>query len=176
MTVADTASSHLPLPGYSSTADIDGPYRYTLTREWDAKGPPVVFVMLNPSTADADVDDPTIRRCLAFARTWGCGSLTVVNLYALRSPSPEALWRARDPVGPRNDAALAETTRTAMTRGGVAVAAWGVHAREDRVEHVLGRVLPADPANPLFCLGTTRSGAPRHPLFVPGETRLQVWP
>src|SRR5262249_14212908 len=81
-----------------------GRYRYSLTRRWgDAAEPRALFVMLNPSTADAEQDDPTIRRCIGFAKAWGMGSLEVVNLYALRATDPAALLSAPDPIGPKND-------------------------------------------------------------------------
>ena len=80
-----------------------GAYRYSLTRRWSG-APLLTFVMLNPSTADAKEDDPTIRRCIGFARREGAGELIVANLYALRSSAPEALWSARDPIGPKNSA------------------------------------------------------------------------
>ncbi len=80
----------------------DGVYRYRLWRTWDASKPTLAFLMLNPSTADATEDDPTIRRCLGFAKEWGYGSLVVVNLFALRSPNPDALRENDDPVGPEN--------------------------------------------------------------------------
>src|SRR5690606_18576726 len=86
-----------------------GQYRYLLTRPipapfWKPDAGEAVFVMLNPSTADASEDDPTIRRCIGFAKEWGCTGLTVANLYALRSTDPKGLWKHRDPVGPENDA------------------------------------------------------------------------
>ena len=91
---------------YSRTgADFDptGVYRYSLWREWDARAPAVAFVMLNPSTADAGKDDPTIRRCASFARSWGYGSLEVVNLFAYRASEPKRLRQTPDPIGPAND-------------------------------------------------------------------------
>src|SRR4028119_2392792 len=81
-------------------------YRYALWRTWDAARPPVAFVLLNPSTADARRDDPTIRRCANFARTWGFGGLEVVNLFAFRATHPTDLKCAADPVGPQNDVHL----------------------------------------------------------------------
>jgi len=81
----------------------DKKYRYLLGREWDHNKPCICFVMLNPSTADAEIDDATIRRCTGFARAWGYGSLLVVNLYGLRATHPKALWYDLDPVGPKND-------------------------------------------------------------------------
>lgn len=80
----------------------DGLYRYLLERHWDDTTSSCTFVMLNPSTADALVDDPTIRRCVGFAKSFGCGSLRVVNLYAYRATKPAELWTVDDPVGPAN--------------------------------------------------------------------------
>ncbi|MCL6576102.1 DUF1643 domain-containing protein [Kyrpidia sp.] len=83
-------------------ATIVGPYRYSLTREWDASKPRVVFIMLNPSTADDDQDDNSVKRCIGFAKKWGFGSLEVVNLFAYRTPNPEKLSQVEDPVGMEN--------------------------------------------------------------------------
>jgi hypothetical protein len=135
----------------------DGLYRYTLTREWDYRCQTVVFVGLNPSIADAEQDDPTIRRCIRFARDWGFGSLLMVNLFAWRATDPSTLAAAPDMVGPANDAILQDLHR----RAGLAVAAWGSHpvavARAGEVIPWLGdyRVL-----------GETKDGHPRHPLYM----------
>lgn len=118
--------------------------------------------MLNPSTADADVDDPTIRRCVSFARAWGHGGVKVVNLFALRSPCPNALHDADDPVGPGNDDAIIEATFETRT-----IAAWGMHgAKMQQNLHVLDLLK----AVPLECLAKTKYGHPKHPLYVPGDT------
>ena len=106
-----------------------GAYRYSLTRKW-SDAPLLSFVMLNPSTADAKEDDPTIRRCIGFARREGAGGLIVANLYALRSPSPEALWSARDPIGPENLQTLAGLAAQAVDQSFPIVCAWGAHARK----------------------------------------------
>lgn len=133
-------------------------YRYRLTRVWDASRPVVLFIMLNPSTADERADDPTIRRCIGFARRWDMGGLEVVNLFAWRSPSPATLRRVADPVGPNNDAAI----RRAASRAARIFAAWGNHgARNQRAADVMRILGPI----PVFCLGVTRSGQPRHPLY-----------
>jgi hypothetical protein len=110
----------IPPEPSGATFDPTGAYRYALWRVWDGNRPPLVFVMLNPSIADAERDDPTIRRCLGFACAWGYGALTVVNLFALRATCPHTLRRAADPVGPDNDehlrAALAGA-RALFSRG-----------------------------------------------------------
>lgn len=106
----------------------DGRYRYELTRRWDNSTSTVTYVMLNPSTADASVDDPTIRRCIGFAQSHGFGGLRVLNLYAFRATQPKDMFRAIDPVGPENDTYLGN-----LDTGSTVVAAWGAHARPDRV-------------------------------------------
>lgn len=149
----------------------DGRYRYHLTRSWDDLVDPLTFVMLNPSTADAFVDDRTIGRCCQFARREGFGGVTVVNLYALRSTRPVHLWEADDPVGPSNDEVLLEALDTAVERGRPVVAAWGVNAKPDRVAWLLDQ--PG--AEHLHHLGLTKAGAPMHPLYRPGDTPLTPW-
>ncbi len=121
--------------------------------------------MLNPSTADAERDDPTIRRCAGFARSWGFGGMTVVNLFALRATDPARLRRARDPVGRDNDRHIA-----AAASAGLVVVAWGVHGRlGERDRAVLALLSGCRPG----CLGTTRGGHPRHPLYLPAATRCR---
>jgi hypothetical protein len=124
--------------------------------------------MLNPSTADDVRDDPTIRRCIGLSRAWGFGGIDVVNLYGLRATDPADLRAARDPVGADNDGAIARAAR----RADAVFAAWGIHADEARVTAV--RRLLAGCA--LWCLGRTRDGHPRHPLYVPGAVRPERWP
>lgn len=143
-------------------------YRYALTRWWDLDRPWAAFIMLNPSTADALVDDPTVRRCLSFAKSWAAGGLVVLNLYALRATDPKMLRGHPDPVGPDNDRLIASLV-SGETLLGPVVCAWGAHpgtaARSDRVLTLLrNRAI-----RPL-CLGTTRDGHPRHPLYVRGDT------
>lgn len=142
-------------------------YRYALTRRWNQSWPVAVFVMLNPSTANAFVEDPTVRRCLSFARSWGAGGLVVLNAFALRSTDPKALYSHADPVGPANDDVIAETLTGAEPVGPVVVA-WGQHgALRGRGEQVL-KLLRAYGVKPL-CLGLTKAGQPRHPLYVRGD-------
>lgn len=149
-----------------------GQYRYLLGREAESMAPmkaSALFVMLNPSTADATVDDPTLRRCRGFAKLWDCNGCTVVNVYALRATDPAELWTHADPVGPENDEWL---SRAASISRDV-VCAWGVHAQPERVEQVI-RILTAERAR-LWCLGTTKDGAPRHPLYVRNDQQLTQW-
>jgi hypothetical protein len=159
----------------SARLSEDGLYRYELARRW-ALGPTARFIMLNPSTADAELDDPTIRRCVGFARALGCGALTVANLYAYRATRPTDLWRAADPVGPRNDETLAALARSAVTAGGPLIAAWGAGVRADRVEAVLHLLEDAAARDLLTALGITKAGAPRHPLYLPSSARPVRWP
>ncbi len=153
---------------FRSTASFsrDRRYRYSLTRRW-ANGPSVAWVMLNPSTADAQHDDPTIRRCIDFSARWGFGALEVVNLSALRTPHPAVLRAAPEPIGPRNDRAL----QRALGRCDAVVAAWGNHGMiRGRSEQVHGR-LPQG----ALALGLTRAGEPRHPLYVASACEPVLW-
>jgi hypothetical protein len=139
-------------------------YRYLLEHRWGTAAA-MVLVMLNPSTADATRDDPTMRRALRFARREGCGGLIVVNLVALRATDPAALAAHPDPVGPDNDQILC----AAAGRGTPLVAAWGAHgALHGRDRAVLRLLAPAR----LRCLGLTAGGQPRHPLYLPASTQL----
>ena len=140
-----------------------GTYRYALWRRWDESRPHVLFVALNPSTADDRKDDPTIRRCIGFARDWGYGGLAVANLFAFRATLPAVLREARAPVGPRNDRWLARLAGET----GLVVAAWGAYGRlADRAAEV------APWLGDCHCLGLTAGGAPRHPLYVRRDAPL----
>lgn len=156
----------------------DGAYRYSLHREWRAhdlfteRPRWVTFIMLNPSTADATVDDPTIRRCVGFARALGATGLAVVNLYAYRATKPEDLWKADDPVGPDNDDTLATFLAMAQHHDFPVIAACGTHAHPGRVEQLLA--MPG--AGRLSALGVTKGGAPRHPVRLCSDARPSPWP
>lgn len=150
-----------------------GTYRYLLTRQSRISNPShqtVLFVMLNPSTAGATVDDPTIRRCLGFAERWAAAGIAVVNLYALRATDPRVLRGHPDPVGPENDDWIA---RAAIYAGGNAICAWGANAEPARVRLVV--TMLSRRGITLWCLGTTKHGHPRHPLYVPGNQPLIKW-
>jgi hypothetical protein len=146
-----------------------GPYRYLLTRRWNGR-PLIAFVMLNPSSADAADDDPTIRRCIGFARREGAGGIAVLNLYALRSPTPRGLLAHSDPEGPLNERSWGEVLTDA--RIGAIVAAWGAFGR-----HRLpaSKALDAHRSDSWLCLGRTADGSPRHPLYARGDTPLVPW-
>lgn len=155
-----------------------GRYRYRLWRWWGPE-PKVVFVMLNPSTADGEVDDPTIRRCIGFARAWGHGGLEVVNLFPWRATKPSALvdaHKAGEDV--RHWYIRNKHMAASLRRSSTVVAAWGAHKLAgDEWETTL--LQPEDlrcyGCGPLQCLGTTQSGAPRHPLYVRADTALTPW-
>jgi hypothetical protein len=150
----------------------DGMYRWTLTRVWGATGKRMTFIMLNPSTADALIDDPTIRRCVGFARAAGMGALEVVNLYAYRATQPEDLWLVEDPVGGSNDGVLRRVLKQAADQHQPVVAAWGTNARPDRVEWLLRQ----PHSDRLSALRVTKGGAPGHPLYLPAACTPQPWP
>ncbi len=146
-----------------------GRYRFSLTRRW-AEGPGLVAVLLNPSTATETADDPTLRRCLARARTLGLPALTVVNLFALCTPDPAALARAADPRGPAPDSLLVDAARQAA----LVLCGWGNHGLlHGRGATVTGALRAAGIAP--WHLGLTRRGQPRHPLYVAHRVPLTPW-
>ena len=159
------ATAALDQPGSGAEISDCQRYRYALWRRW-ADGPAVLFVMLNPSTADARSDDPTIRRCIGFARSWDYAAVLVANLFALRTPHPSRLLRARSPIGPDNDAWL----RRLQSAAGLTVAAWGNHGRHRRRSEKIRPLLAQ-----VSVLGLTQLGEPRHPLYVRADTRPQAW-
>lgn len=150
-----------------------GRYRYLLRREWDASKLGALFIMLNPSTADANVDHATIRSCVRLSKSWGYGSLEVCNLFAWRATDPEELSKAEDVVGPLNS----EIARAAIERSCTSICAWGAHPFVDRnkiarrfyVEAIKARQVDA------YCMGRTQSGAPKHPLYIKTGTPLEVY-
>lgn len=151
----------------------DGVYRYRLWRIWNSDAPLMRWIMLNPSTADADVDDPTIRRCLGFARREHCGGIEVVNLYALRATNPVELGRHPRPEGPDNVkewlAAWDEHPHALV------VAAWGAHLLQRLPVSNAAYTLGWKERSDWRCLGRSKSGAPLHPLFVRSDQPLVRW-
>jgi hypothetical protein len=139
-------------------------YRYALGRAWDFDLKPVLFVGLNPSTADAETDDPTIRRCIRFARDWGYGGILMGNLFGLRATDPRTMKAALDPVGERTDYWL----RRMCTLAGLVVACWGAHG--DHRERAQA-VVDSGVLGSFTVLGLTNAGHPRHPLYMRADCR-----
>ena len=144
-----------------------GRWRYALGRRW-GPGPGLVFVLLNPSTADHLTPDATLLRCVARAQGLGFGALRVVNLFAWRATDPRALGRVPDPVGPENDAAIGRAARW----GKSILCGWGARGglagRDSDVRRLLRR-------RPLWHLGLTAGGQPRHLLYVAGDVVPRLW-
>ncbi len=147
----------------------DEAYRYRLVREW-AAGPRVLFVMLNPSTATETQNDPTVERCERRARALGYGSFAVGNIFAFRATDPKVMRAVTDPVGPGNDAAIVEMAAEAAR----VICAWGTHGvhlgRGAAVEASLRRA-----GVPLYHLGLSKGGLPKHPLYIGYDTQPVVW-
>ncbi len=152
-----------------------GTYRYRLEREWEPELPTAVWIMLNPSTADAKTDDPTVRKCVGFATQWGCGGIVIVNLFAARATDPTRLETFDDPVGFFNDGHVAKAV-TAAT--GPVVAAWGSHSNDvpgfwKRVNRVVN--LPELASRQLDCVGVNRDRTPSHPLMLAYSSPRLPW-
>lgn len=142
-------------------------YRYRWEQRW-GDGPMALFVMLNPSTADEDKADPTVRRCIAFAKREGCGGLIVCNLYAYRSTDPAALRLVEDPRGPDNEQHIRQAAKEAAVR----IVAWGSNHLGGAWPHRVKGILAE--AGAVHALRLTKHGDPGHPLYVPGATPLMV--
>ena len=154
-------------PAYThadATVGGDGTYRYRLSRTWNA-GPTATFVLLNPSTADATTDDRTVTRCVKYAAGMGFGRLLLVNLFALRTPTPDDIDAHPDPVGPENDAHL----RAAVEDADRVVVGWG-NAGTKRGR---GRAVAAALDAALYAIGTTNAGHPRHPSRTPYDVTIE---
>jgi hypothetical protein len=151
----------------------DGLYRYQLWRRW-AEGPTACWVMLNPSTADAEQDDPTIRRCIAFSKREGMGALTVVNLFAYRATDPADLLHLEhdEAVGPGND----DRIRDGAVGADRVIVAWGALLSRMRLRAAIVTTALLGVTDQMWCLGTTKDGHPRHPLYVRGDQPLEVYP
>lgn len=169
--------SKLDIYGKGATISECGVYRYRLWRQWNVEGekngsdwlndnyPYCVFIMLNPSTADANVDDPTIRRCINFATRFKYKRLEVVNLFAFRSPSPAVLKKHWSPVGVEND----DFIRNVCDGAGSIICAWGTHGEYmDRDAKVLAIIDPFK--SKTYALGLTKDGHPKHPLYLADDT------
>jgi hypothetical protein len=145
-------------------------YRYLLTRIWDASGPKALFVMLNPSTATEVQNDPTVERCERRARALGYGAFRVTNIFAFRATDPRVMRAEPDPVGPGNDAAIADSAPWADR----IICAWGSHGaylhRGAQVTEILRTT-----GHPLWHLGLTQDGQPKHPLYIGYARQPEEW-
>lgn len=152
-------------------------YRYTLWRElkpdlWSARRHQTcAFIGLNPSTADETTDDPTIRRCIGFATRWGFGHFVMLNAFAWRDTDPAGMLSALEPVGEENDRFIVETARAAS----MIVLAWGVHGAHQGRDAAVLALLRQDGIPWPRCLGRTKSGAPKHPLYLRRDSEPWEW-
>jgi len=162
--------SYTPYGVGTATYSPDMLYRFRLSRVWDNTLPRCVFLMLNPSTATEEFLDPTVTRCMKAAQRWGFGACEVVNLFAYRATDPTQLRTVEDPVGLGNDGAI----RSAAVSADLFVVAWGVHGAFRARETAVVQQLMKDGVE-LFSLGVTKSGAPRHPLYLPSTVTPHPW-
>ena len=135
-------------------------YRYVLWRKWDTSKPYALFIGLNPSTADEIEDDPTINRCINYARDWGYGGLYMANLFAFRATNPDDMMSASDPVGPDNDSWIKKLSHDAS----IVIAAWGNDGSYNGRSKEVVSMIPS-----LMCLKINKTGEPAHPLYQPGS-------
>jgi hypothetical protein len=165
----ETAPETAPaVPGYPCAFSPDRVYRYVLWRVWANHASPryCAFIGLNPSTADETTDDPTIRRCIGFAKAWGYDALAMLNLFAYRATYPADMKAESDPVGDDNDVWLARIAAEA----GVVIAAWGNHGAHLNRAAAVRVLLPN-----LHCLRLTKAGQPEHPLYLPAALEPMDW-
>lgn len=156
----------------SAIVSACGAYRYTLGRRWAPGGRTLAIIMMNPSTADADEDDATIRKCRRVAKHNGYSAIEVVNLFAYRATDPKKLRAAGFPIGEQNDAIIMHTAGLADA----VCVAWGALAAGlRRPDDVMAMLQQLRRPVPILCMATTRSGYPQHPLFLPGSTELQEY-
>lgn len=146
-------------------------YRYALTRVWDNSAAKVLFIMLNPSKATERQNDPTIERCERRARALGYGGFRAVNIFALRETDPRKMRQHRAPAGPDNDRVVADSCLWADD----IIAAWGAHGDHLNRGFEMKNVLTAT-GQTIKCLGMTKAGHPRHPLYIAYATQPEIWP
>jgi hypothetical protein len=145
-------------------------YRYLLTRIWDSAGKRVLFIMLTPSTATEQQNDPTVERCERRARALGFGGFRVCNIFAFRATDPKVMRAAVDPIGAENDEAI----RASLPWADQIICAWGAHGahldRGVRMQRIL-----RESGRDLHNLGLTKAGAPKHPLYISYSETPQLW-
>ena len=138
-------------------------YRYRLWRTFDSGKGTVAFIMLNPSTADAKHTDPTLTRCIGFAKFWGYQKLDIVNLFAYRATDPKELHRVSDPIGPENDKYIVDV----ISKADLVVAAWGEKGKTLRRNRQVINIVK--PIISLYALEILKCGQPRHPLYAKAD-------
>ncbi len=156
-------------PSSAVYSDCEG-YRYALTRTWDKTGRRLLYIMLNPSKATEQANDPTIERCERRARALGYGGFRACNIFAWRETDPTIMRKASAPVGPDNDRVLLEGCLWATD----ILCAWGAHGVHQNRGTEVARLLHGT-GRPLLCLGQTRTGQPRHPLYISYDTQPESW-
>lgn len=151
--------------------DNDKVYRYSLIRKWNDNGIKIVWIMLNPSTADENIDDPTIRRCIGFSKIWGAGEIEIVNLFAYRSTNPKQLYSYADSIGKENDLFILDSIKKANK----IIIAWGSHGSLlKRSEYVILNLLK-DYHKKIFFLKKLKDGEPGHPLYIKYTQELSCY-
>jgi len=141
-------------------------YRYTLQRTWNKKLGYIMFIGLNPSTADEKLDDPTVRRCLGFTKAWGYGGLIMMNLFAFRATNPADMEKETSPIGPKNDYFL----RIMAGYASIKIAAWGTRGGFLQRDKEVVRLI-----SDLRVLRLTKNGYPAHPLYLPKNLKPIYW-
>jgi len=146
-------------------------YRYSLFRRW-GDGPTMAFIGLNPSTATEYQDDPTVGRCVRRAERLGFGGMVMLNIFAFRATDPKVMKAVDDPVGEANDETIQGVCESVVQDGGTILACWGTHGthhdRETRMIEILDGI-------PVQCLGQTKAGHPKHPLYLRNDQPLELW-
>ncbi len=150
----------------TATLSDNRKYRYTLWRTWEYEKSYVVFIGLNPSTADETEDDPTIRRCIGYVKSWGYGSLCMVNLFAFRATNPINMQIQSEPVGPENDTFIFDVCKKAM----LVIAAWGTSGTFLQRDKEVIKLIPN-----LHYLKLTKLGFPAHPLYLKKNLKPVKW-
>lgn len=149
---------HIHVVDQGAVFSPDNRYRYTLWRVWDKSIEQVLFIGLNPSIANADHDDPTVRRCIGFAKTWGYGGMWIANIFAFISSSPRYIQQVADPVGPDNEVWI----KLLVNSFSLVIACWGNRGNDPHRNQFIASL-----NRPLHCLAMTSSGNPAHPLYLP---------
>lgn len=156
---------------YAIWGGIDKTYRYVLYREWNFMLPHMVIIGLNPSAADEQYDDRTVRRCINFARREEFGSLSMLNAFALRATNPSELLKFDDPIGD-NDFYIHTCTRWIESSSGSIIIAWGTHGKFVNRQQ---RILEILKGKTLYCFGVNKDGTPKHPLYLSNQAKLEVF-